>query len=67
MNITSKKVFFNTDDDLKKISEKMINIAISGGVSQAHSEVSENQGLSINVRMGKIETVENTRENWRKL
>ena len=62
MNITSKKVFFNTDDDLKKISEKMINIAISGGVSQAHSEVSENQGLSINVRMGEIETVENTRE-----
>ncbi len=62
MNITSNKVFFNSDEDLKKISEKMINIAISGGITQAYSDVSENQGLSVNVRMGKIETVENTRE-----
>ncbi|MBY0573042.1 MAG: metalloprotease PmbA [Undibacterium sp.] len=58
----SKPVFTHTVDQFKQITQDMLAIAREKGATDAAVEVSEGGGLSINVRKGKIETIEQNRD-----
>ncbi|OUV04142.1 MAG: metalloprotease PmbA [Betaproteobacteria bacterium TMED82] len=62
MNTSSDKIFFYSSADLIKISEKMVDMAVSKGVTEASVDVNEHQGISVGVRMGSVETTESNRE-----
>lgn len=49
-------------DALSGLSRRLLELAASRGASQAEVSCSEDAGLSINVRMGEVETVESTRD-----
>lgn len=58
----SKPVFTHTQDQFKQITQDMLGIARDKGATDAAVEVSEGGGLSISVRKGKIETIEQNRD-----
>ncbi|MDE2430473.1 MAG: metalloprotease PmbA [Burkholderiales bacterium] len=58
----SKPVFTHSQDQLKQIAQDMLRFAREKGASDAAVEVSEGGGLSISVRKGKIETIEQNRD-----
>ena len=47
---------------LTELSQRLLDRARARGASQAEVSCSEEQGLSVNVRMGSVETVESTRD-----
>ena len=56
------KIFIYSSEDLKNISNNMLDYAMDQGISQASVDVTEDQGLSSQVRLGQIETSEHSRE-----
>lgn len=58
----SKPVFTHTQDQFKQITADMLRIARNKGATDAAAEVSEGGGLSISVRKGKVETIEQNRD-----
>jgi PmbA protein len=49
-------------DRLARIAQQLLDRCRARGASQAEVSCSEEQGLSVNVRMGAVETVESTRD-----
>ena len=67
MNATTLSPAFADDsrerlDALSGISERLLHACRARGASQAEVSCSEEAGLSVNVRMGEVETVESTRD-----
>ena len=62
MKNEKNKIFIYTSEDLKRISQNMLDYAMDQGISQASVDVTEDQGLSSQVRLGQIETSEHSRE-----
>ena len=58
----SKPAFTHSQDQLKQIAQDMLRFAREKGASDAAVEISEGGGLSISVRKGKIETIEQNRD-----
>ncbi|MFZ6767210.1 metalloprotease PmbA [Undibacterium sp. Di26W] len=58
----SKPVFTHSQDQLKQIAQDMLRFAREKGASDAAVEISEGGGLSISVRKGKVETIEQNRD-----
>ncbi|MBC3880488.1 metalloprotease PmbA [Undibacterium sp. LX40W] len=58
----SKPVFTHSQDQFKQITDDMLRIARNKGATDAAAEVSEGGGLSISVRKGKVETIEQNRD-----
>ena len=58
----SKPVFTHSEDQFKQITQDMLRIARNKGATDAVAEVSEGGGLSISVRKGKVETIEQNRD-----
>ena len=58
----SKPAFTHTQDQLKQIAQDMLRFAREKGASDAAVEISEGGGLSISVRKGEIETIEQNRD-----
>jgi PmbA protein len=58
----SKPVFTHSFDQFKQITQDMLRIAREKGASDAAVEVSEGGGLSIGIRKGKVETIEQNRD-----
>lgn len=58
----SRPVFTHTQDQLKQIAQDMLRFAREKGASDAAVEISEGGGLSISVRKGKVETIEQNRD-----
>ncbi|MFZ6861791.1 metalloprotease PmbA [Undibacterium sp. Ji67W] len=58
----SKPVFTHTQDQLQQIAQDMLLFAKEKGASDAAVEISEGGGLSISVRKGKVETIEQNRD-----
>ncbi|HRN62521.1 MAG TPA: DNA gyrase modulator, partial [Luteimonas sp.] len=57
-----------TDDSLERLSRlealsaRLLDACRAQGATQAEVSCSEERGLSVNVRMGEVETVESTRD-----
>jgi len=51
-----------THDDLTVLIERALEEALSRGASQAEAVVSEDSGLSVAVRLGEVETIEQQRD-----
>ena len=62
MKNEKNKIFIYSSGDLKRISNDMLDYAMDQGISQASVDVTEDQGLSSQVRLGQIETSEHSRE-----
>jgi PmbA protein len=58
----SKPVFTHTQDQLRQIAQDMLRFAREKGASDAAVEISEGGGLSVSVRKGKVETIEQNRD-----
>ena len=58
----ANQLFHYTLTDLHALSQKVIQMAKDAGATQASSEVSESAGLAVTVRMGDIDTLEQTRD-----
>ena len=58
----SKPVFTHSQDQLKQIAQDMLRFAREKGATDAAVEISEGGGLSISVRKGKVETIEQNRD-----
>ncbi|MFZ6814535.1 metalloprotease PmbA [Undibacterium sp. Rencai35W] len=58
----SKPVFTHTQDQLKQIAQDVLRFSREKGASDAAVEISEGGGLSISVRKGKVETIEQNRD-----
>ncbi len=54
----SHSIFNHTQDHMKQFAEEMLQYARSLGASDAAVDVSESNGLSVSVRKGKVETIE---------
>ncbi len=50
-------------DHLQQLVEELLSEAKKQGASSAEAAVSSDAGLSVNVRMGDVETIEHTRDN----
>jgi PmbA protein len=55
-------VFSLTQDELKQLTQDVLGYARKAGASDAAVEISEGSGLSVSVRRGKIETIEQNRD-----
>ncbi len=55
-------VFIHTQDQLKAITAEVLDYAKSVGGTDAAVEISEGSGLSVSVRHGKIETIEQNKD-----
>ncbi len=55
-------VFIHTQDQLKQITRDVLDYAKSVGGTNAAVEISEGSGLSVSVRRGKIETIEQNKD-----
>jgi PmbA protein len=55
-------VFIHTQDQLKQITRDVLDYAKSIGGTNAAVEISEGSGLSVSVRRGKIETIEQNKD-----
>lgn len=58
----SKSVFTHSQDQLKQIASDMLRFAREKGASDAVVEISEGQGLSVTVRKGAVETIEQNKD-----
>ncbi len=57
-----KPVFTHSQDQLKQIASDMLRFAKEKGASDAVVELSEGQGLSVTVRKGAVETIEQNKD-----
>lgn len=55
-------VFIHTQDQLQQIARDVLGFARERGCSDAAVEISEGSGLSVSVRRGKIETIEQNKD-----
>ena len=55
-------VFTHTQDQLKELARNVLAFAREQGATDASVEISEGSGLSVSVRRGKIETIEQNRD-----
>ncbi len=55
-------VFIHTQDQLKQLARDVLRFAQQKGASDAAVDVSEGSGLSVSVRKGKIETIEQNKD-----
>ena len=55
-------VFIHTQDQLKQLARDVLSFAKQAGGTDAAVEISEGSGLSISVRRGKIETIEQNKD-----
>ncbi len=62
MGTDNKLQFIYTSSELKMIAQKMLDLAHGAGAMQASVDVTEDYGLSTQVRLGQLETSENNRE-----
>lgn len=58
----NESVFTHTQDQLKQITQDVLAYAREQGASDASVEISEGSGLSVSVRKGKIETIEQNKD-----
>ena len=58
----SNPVFTHSQDQLKQIAQDVLRFAKEKGASDASVEISEGNGLSVTVRKGKIETIEQNKD-----
>jgi PmbA protein len=58
----NKDIFTHTQDQLKQIATDMLRFAKEKGASDAVVEISEGGGLSVSVRKGQIETIEQNKD-----
>ncbi|GAB3544011.1 metalloprotease PmbA [Noviherbaspirillum agri] len=58
----SNPVFTHTQDQLRELAQDMLRFAKEKGASDASVEISEGNGLSVTVRKGKIETIEQNKD-----
>ena len=62
-DIDVKQRFFpHTQDELKEIASDILRYAKELGASDAATEISEGDGLSVSVRRGEVETIEHNRD-----
>jgi hypothetical protein len=54
--------FSHSQDQLKEIAQDVLRFAKDKGASDAAVEISEGQGLSVTVRKGQIETIEQNKD-----
>ncbi|MEM5345894.1 metalloprotease PmbA [Paraburkholderia azotifigens] len=57
-----QRFFPHTQDELKEIASDILRHAKSLGASDAATEISEGDGLSVSVRRGEVETIEHNRD-----
>lgn len=62
MTKTNQTPFYYDQPALAGIAHKLLDMARQYGATDASSEVSEHAGLSVSVRMGSLETIEQTRD-----
>src|SRR5579863_4608186 len=61
-DMDAKQRFFpHTQDELKEIASDILRHAKSLGATDAATEISEGDGLSVSVRRGEVETIEDNR------
>lgn len=58
----NKAIFTHTQDQLKQIARDVLRFAQEKGASDAVVEISEGGGLSVTVRKGKVETIEQNKD-----
>ncbi|MEO0315544.1 MAG: metalloprotease PmbA [Pseudomonadota bacterium] len=58
----TQSFFSHSQDQLKEIAEDVLRFAKEKGASDAAVEISEGQGLSVTVRKGQIETIEQNKD-----
>jgi PmbA protein len=58
----SNPVFTHSQDQLKQLAQDVLRFAKEKGASDAAVEISEGNGLSVTVRKGKIETIEQNKD-----
>ncbi len=58
----SNPVFTHSQDQLKQLAQDVLRFAKEKGASDASVEISEGSGLSVTVRKGKIETIEQNKD-----
>jgi PmbA protein len=58
----SDSVFTHTQDQLKQLAQQVLHYAQEKGASDAAVEISEGSGLSISVRKGNVETIEQNKD-----
>jgi PmbA protein len=58
----SNPVFTHSQDQLKQLAQDVLRFAREKGASAAAVEISEGNGLSVSVRKGKIETIEQNKD-----
>lgn len=58
----SNSVFTYSQDDLKQLAQDVLRYAREKGASHAMVEVNEGQGLSVGIRKGKVDTIEQNRD-----
>jgi PmbA protein len=58
----SNPVFTHSQDQLKQLAQDVLRFAREKGASDAAVEISEGNGLSVSVRKGKIETIEQNKD-----
>ncbi|MBS0308110.1 MAG: metalloprotease PmbA [Proteobacteria bacterium] len=58
----SDSVFIHTQDQLRQIAQDVLRYAKEKGASDAAVEISEGSGLSVTVRKGNVETIEQNKD-----
>ena len=58
----TESVFIHTQDQLKELARDVLAFAKQAGGSDCAVEISEGSGLSVSVRMGQIETIEQNKD-----
>ncbi len=58
----NKEIFTHTQDQLREIAADMLRFAKDKGASDAMVEISEGHGLSVGVRKGQVETIEQNKD-----
>ena len=58
----NKDIFTHTQDQLREIAADMLRFAKDKGASDAMVEISEGHGLSVGVRKGQVETIEQNKD-----
>ena len=62
MDITKSPTAVGDAQRLEGLAARVLELAKARGATQAEVSISEDSGLSVNVRMGEVETVERTRD-----
>src|SRR6478752_2510272 len=57
-----QRFFPHTQDELKEIASDILRHAKELGATDAATEISEGDGLSVSVRRGEVETIEHNRD-----